>query len=348
MRSWAKQSAAWTIAAVVCAGAAASRGVAEDPLEIRAEVLRLAPEEEGGASPVITAIAMRPQGDVLTAAGDDHLIRVIDLQHWEEVQTLTQHDDWVRTLDFTPDGRTLASAGNDGQIAFWDVEDDFRLQQSLRGAPAIACAEFSPQGGMLAAVGFDPQLFLMQPGAARRPSLPCGCNDMRVVRFSPSMRVVVAAGRHGRVHLFEPQSGQTAGEFELHRDRIRDMRFLPGTETLVTVSEDRTVVVFDTLTEKVLHTIPVEGGKLFAVTPLDSTRVAVGGADNEICVIDVARGGIVGRLRGHTGSIAVLTAGEEYLYSGSFDTTLRRWSLAHVLQVPRAAERTTDSPMPQR
>lgn len=312
------------------------------------EGMRLEAQDGHRSSPVITALAVDPKGEFLAAAGDDHLIRIIDLATFTEQRVLRQHQDWVRSMDFRSDGSRLASAGNDGQIVIWDRSEDWKIKQSMPDAPAIACVRFSPFGGMLAAVGFDPQLFLLQPGTARRPALKCGCNDMRVVAFSDDMRLVVAAGRSGDAHLFDPGTGQPAGHFNLHSGRIHDLIFMPSSEIMVSVSDDRKVVVFDSLRGEVLHTIPVPGCKLFTVAALDSTRVAVGGADNLIRVVDISRGTIQHSLPGHTGSIAVLKANDQYLFSGSFDASIRRWPLQQILQQPRTVQRPTESQPPKR
>ncbi len=312
------------------------------------EVLRLAPQDGHPSSPVITALAVDPKGEFLVAAGDDHIIRIVDEASFTEQRVLRQHHGWVRSLDFRSDGSRMVSAGNDGQIVVWDRNHDWQIKQSMPDAPAIACVRFSPMGGILAAVGFDPQLFLLQPGIARRPSLKCGCNDMRVVAFSDDMRLVVAAGRSGDAHLFDPGTGQPAGHFELHNGRIHDLIFMPGSDVMVSVSDDRTVVVFDSLRGEVLHKIPIPGCKLFTVTVLDSTRVAVGGADNQIRIVDISRGTIEYSLSGHTGSIAVLKTSAQYLYSGSFDASIRRWPLRQILQQPRTVQRTTEAQPPKR
>ncbi|QDS92359.1 WD domain, G-beta repeat [Roseimaritima multifibrata] len=307
------------------------------------EVLSLEPQDGSQASPVITALAVDPAGQVLIAAGDDHHLRVIDPHPFEEAQVLRKHTDWVRSLDFRNDGKLLVSAGNDGQIILWDREQDWKVLQTLEGAPAIASVCFAPQQGMLAAVGFDPQLFLLQQGGARRPVLRCGCNDLRVVRFSDDMRLVVAAGRSGNAHFFDPVSGQPAGEFELHSDRIRDLVFMPGSNVMVSVGEDRRIVVYDSLQGEILHTIPVLECKLFCVTPLDANHVAVGGADNKIRIVDIQRGQVKRSLSGHSGSIASVEASAEYLFSGSFDATVRRWPIAQILQAPLVAQRDDQS-----
>lgn len=325
-----------------------SGGVASAQVPAGSRVLRLEPIDGHAVSPVVTAMAVDPLGQVLVAAGDDHSIRVLDLQTLAQRQVLRQHHGWVRSLDFRRDGRRMVSAGNDGQIVFWQGRDEWSTAQVLDKAPAIACVRYSSRGDLLAAVGFDPQLFLLQPATARRPVLHCGCNDMRVVEFNEDDTLVVAAGRSGDVHCFDPATGESAGDFALHSGRVRDLTFMPGSSLLVSVSEDQKVVVFDSRQGRVLHTIPAGGGKLFAVEALDSTRVAVGGADNLVRIVDISRGSVIQALPGHDGSVAVLATSDGYLFSGSFDATIRRWSIDQILQTPRTVQLPDPETAPQR
>ncbi|MEM8680264.1 MAG: protein kinase, partial [Planctomycetota bacterium] len=56
--------------------------------------------------------------------------------------------------------------------------------------------------------------------------------------------------------------------------------------------------------------------------------LAAGGTDNSIQVWDVTSGTRLATLAGHSGSVATLAARGDLLVSGSFDTTIRVWTLS--------------------
>lgn len=317
----------WTLLAMVCAAQ-----------EIAPTKVRLQAMSATADAPVVTALAIDPQGQLIAAAGDDHVIRMLRQEDLEEVAKLEKHTGWVRALAFSPDGRTLASAGDDGRMVLWQRGDAWTVQHVFDGAPALFAIRFAPRGGLLGAVGFDPQLFLIGPGGAQRSAMQCGCRDMRTVAFSDDGGLVAAAGRSGDIHLFEPATGQLVATYGAHTERVREAIFLKGSRTLVSVGEDGLAVVLDTTAGQVLHKIRIQSSKLLAVAQLDDRHVAVSGADNDLRIADLQRGAIVRRLPGHTGSVSTLTANERYLFSGSFDTTIGRWSLAAIKGGPRVAE----------
>ncbi|MCG8651063.1 MAG: WD40 repeat domain-containing protein [Pirellulales bacterium] len=279
---------------------------------------------------VVTAIAADPQGKLLAVAGDDHKIRILDTSTLAVTRTLSVHRDLIRTLAFDRSGRRLVSAGNDGQLILWDRQHEFREIQKIQGTPALACVCFSPDGSKLAAVGFDNEVFILSQADHRRPVFQCDCQDLRAVAYRDDNRVLAVAGRSGDLHLFDPENGQLLGDHRLHQGRIHGVAFHSDTELVVCVGEDGAVTVFDSQHQQLRHRISVTTGKLFAVTVIDSQRVAVAGSDNEIRIVNTDRGQIESTLEGHQGTVATLAANGSTLFSGGFDATLKRWSIGSL------------------
>lgn len=303
-----------------------------------AGAIRLPPAGNTSYAPVITALAIDPRGEFLAASGDDHAIRILSLSSLRIVKTLSLHEDWVQTLDFSRDGAMLVSAGNDGQVLVWDRDRDWENRQRITGAPAIRCAQFSPDGTKVAAVGFQPQLFLVGVGNSWRSQLDCGCRDLRSVAFRGDGSTVAVAGRSGDVHLFDAVTGSTIDDVQLHGDRIRSLRFIGQTSRLITAAEDGRATVYDVDARRVVCDLQVPGCKLQAAAMVDSEHVALGGTDNAVHVFNLTNGTRITTLDGHTGSIAALAGGDGELFSGSFDTTIRRWRLQGLTADARVAE----------
>ncbi|MGI9442540.1 MAG: WD40 repeat domain-containing protein [Rubripirellula sp.] len=303
----------------------ASRSVIGKPV-----TCRTIPLGQAGIRRVVTAIAADPRGEYLAAAGDDYKIRILRTTDLKVVRTLVEHGDIVRTLDFDPTGKRLVSAGNDGRLILWNREEAFQFIREVAGSPALAEVTFAPDGSGLAAVGFESEVFLLGNGESQRVSLKCACQDLRAVRYRDDAAVLAVAGRCGTLHLFDSVTKE-CNEHRLHAGRIRDIVFLPSGNMAICVAEDGFVSVFDTAGIQPPRQFRVTTGKLFAVTVLNSELVAVAGSDNIIRVIDWKKGQVVRRLEGHTGSVIALDAQSGLLFSGSYDATLRRWSIADIV-----------------
>lgn len=300
--------------------------------------VRLAPVGTNVYPPVITALAVDPSGQWIAAAGDDHHIRIISRSELKTEYTLTQHHDWVRGLEFSHDGSLLASVGNDGQLVLWDRDLSWSSTKRVEVAPALRAVAFAPDSRMVAAVGFAPQVHLFGVSSDLQPTLNCSCRDLRSITYRADAAVLATAGRSGDVHLYDPETGSSLGEIQLHRQRICDIQFIGQTSMILSVGEDGHAVVYDTDTRRVVRDIAVPDCKLFAACVIDDNHIAVGGSDNAVRIYRVDSGEVVSVLVGHSGSIAALAVINGDLYSGSFDTTLRSWNIRSLINNQRVAE----------
>jgi WD40 repeat protein len=305
-------------------------------LPIPSRSIRLKSDDQSRV--VVTAIAADPQGEFLAAAGDDHAIRILRSSNLQTVKTLRGHRDLIRTLAFNPEGTRLASAGNDGQLILWNAEQSFRKSQTMQGTPALACVRFAPESNEMAAVGFDNEVFVIGRRDRKRPNFACDCKDLRSVAYREDSKLLAVAGRSGDLHLFDPANGRMLSDHSIHRGRIHDLVFHHQSNRVVCVAEDGHLTVFDTGERKLLQRVRVTTGKLFAVAVVDSQLVAVAGSDNVIRIVNTDDGTVVRKLDEHGGSVSTLAASGGVLFSGSYDATLRRWSLGNLHSEERIAE----------
>lgn len=82
----------------------------------------------------VTAITISPDGR-LVASGDTFLAQILiwDLETQEIIHTLTDHDNWIRSLVFSPDGSRLYSSDDDGSVYAWDVSSGERIHEYGEG-----------------------------------------------------------------------------------------------------------------------------------------------------------------------------------------------------------------------
>ena len=330
-----RQAWLWAVVSFTAAATAPSPNCCSQGITVRLGSLPTADHR-----PVITAMAIDPQGEILAVAGDDRSIRLLDPDDLSEIGRLIGHRDLVRTLAFRPDGQILASAGNDGRLNLWSRAAGWEVARRAEDLPTLFSVRFSPDGRQLAAVGFDSQLLLFGPDSP--PSLPCQCSDLRSLAYHHSGKWLAVVGRSGALHLFDPQNGSDLGKFPIHSSRIRDMTALPGTDLLATVSEDGAVTLFDLKSHRITAQIDLLPCKLFTVAAIDGSTIAVAGSSNRIRIVDCQRGEVIAFLDGHQGSINSLIHCQGTLYSGGFDTTVRKWQVGGPGQ-PRMAKSEPNS-----
>jgi len=342
--------------------------VAADP--IVPSILRLAPAVVGQSSPVITALAIDPSGRYAVAAGDDHAIRWFDLQGkadpYVDAVLLEPHEDWVQSLEISKDGGWLGACGKDGLLQVWRREDvqrgNWKRVHAQHVDHALFALKFVGEHSLVAA-GFSNALYRLDLDQMLWSiDHESACSDIRAIAVSNDQRALAYGGRDGAVRLLEldrvpmvqGRKRDVVMEVQSHTNRIRAIVFSGDDRLIYSVGEDRRMIGIDRKSESIEYQLEVGAGRLMAIERLSDERYALSGSDNTIRVVEPtrtslqgralqvsqttreadsveARSALVRKLIGHDGTIAVLRASRDHLFSGSFDTTIRSWDIASVL-----------------
>lgn len=277
--------------------------------------------------PVITAIAIQPNGNLLATAGDDHIVRLWDIQTGKLVRQLRGHRDWVTAVSFCGDGQELVTGCRDRRVLVWDVATG-RLKGALgEHKHPITAIVVSQVRDKVAIAGFRAPLKIYDLATGKlQGSLECPCTDIRAVQFSPNMHYLAAGGRQGDLRIWDLTTGKSV-DVTAHQRRIRSVVFTEDSRQLVTAGEDQKICISRADSGELQHRIPVRAGKVLSMAMLESHHVAVASADNMIRIFQLDGEKPFAILKGHTGSIAGLAARGRTLISGSFDTTVRMWTV---------------------
>ena len=258
-------------------------------------------------------------------------IRLWDANTGENTAMLSgEHSDEVistsiASVVFSPDGRTLASVSQDEKvdsssynyraerkrrvdIRLWDVETGTR-KASLIGEHANKTRTsicFSPDSRTLAAVSW---------------------NESRDVDDAPKIS-------GGIVCLWDVESGQLKATLPKEpTNEVKSVVFSSNSETLLSLSEDRTIGLWDVETGKSKSTLAEEMANFQSISfSPDKAKFASVGSDSHIRVWDLETGSHKSTLRGpkeHMGRVTTVafSADGRRLASGSEDGTVLLWEL---------------------
>lgn len=291
--------------------------------------------------PVVTAISVSPNGDVIAAAGDDHAIRIVDLTTGKTTATLTGHLDWVQSVEFSPNGLHLASCGNDGTLRVWSLGSTPKLISKRSVPHALLTLTFLNDDCIFAA-GFGNRIY-RYGGAQQELAIfhVCDCRDIRSIAASPDQKWIAFGGRDGvlrmrRTDMVEDKYGlhsDPSNELAvpLHFERIRSLQFSNDGNQITSVGEDRRIVHFDVASRTVVGQTEIGGGKLFGLCQLEPHLFAIASSDNTIRIFSDTDQQVHARLVGHDGSVSILKRTQKHLISGSFDTTIRIWDIDRAI-----------------
>lgn len=316
---------AWAVARCRAAGAAEPPAV---PQIGPTRTIEVDPDVETAEPPVMTAVAVSPDGRLIAAAGDDHFVRLWSAADGSLTAAWREHTDWVRAVAFHPSGKRLLTAGDDHQSRLWDLSNGSVLQAVENPGGILHRALFLPDGKRWVTSGFDDRVRFYDAESGKPvQELTAASDDVRALAVAPNGTTLAAAGRNGVLRIWNLADFKQVAEAPAHRMRVRVLTYSPDGGRIVTAGDDRKFFIWSADGNR--EATPAHPpGRLMAAAFLDDDLVAVGGSDNVIRIIDVAARREIKQLVGHTGSIAALDyfADTGLLASSSFDTTVRLWS----------------------
>lgn len=280
----------------------------------------LAPQLLGGTSGWVTALAVLPDGR-LVSGQDDGSIRVWTLDGGA-AELLEGHTDWVRVLLALPDGR-VASGSDDGSVRVWTLDGSAPKMQVLKGHASVVTALTVLPGGQLVSGSLDGSVRVWTLDGSAPKRLEGHTNAVRALLALPDGTVASASDDHS-VRLWR-LDGSAAKVLEGHAGAVSALALLPS-GALVSGSYDGTVRIWrlDGSAPEVLEhgTSPIN-----VLALLSGGLVATGSEDGSLQVW--ALDGSAPRvLEGHSGPVTALAAlSDGRLVSGSNDRSVRVWAL---------------------
>ncbi len=320
-----------------------------------------------GHSSGIKAVAYSPPHGRMLASGDSTgnilLWDVADRQIASRIKAPTDEEVW--SLAFGSDGETLVSGNADGQVILWDVATGNKIDsRTISETNEVWSVDLSPDSKLLAIGTSDNQVIIWDLEADRISPLSGGhAAGVRHVAFGSigqnadgavdNQLILASAGEDGRIILWDVTNLaaiQQFGEPLLgHGDRVFSLSFGPDGKTLVSGSQDESVILWDisanqrlglaqTAHNDQVHSVAVNS---------ESQRLASAGKDRIIKLWDISATPPISQpLTGHTSTVYSLdfSPDGQILASGGADSTLRLWDANSAEPISRSVT-TTDSPI---
>lgn len=166
-----------------------------------------------GHRDILYAAVLSPDGKQLATGSYDRQVILWNAESGEQVRTLKGHNDAIYDLAFNPAGTVLASASGDQTVKLWQVATGIRLDTLSQPLKEQFCVSFSPDGKNVVAGGVDNRLRVWKFMSAEVPQI----NPLLIARFA-------------------------------HEGPLVQLAFSKDGTRLVSVSEDRTVKLWDAKT----------------------------------------------------------------------------------------------------
>lgn len=262
----------------------------------------------------------------IATCGKDGRIRIwsLDGRHEADFRATDAH---LGESELSPDGKNFLFIGHPGYIVA-DVESGDTLYEYNHATRQHLNAAWAPASNRFV-IGCSEPTCLLVANAAGRIEKTIDLDDVpRAVSFSPDGSSV-AVIMDGQLDLWDPQTGQKAGQWKVS-PKSKCVIFSHDGQTLYVGDHDDGVTLIPRNSRQPSKTIPCKLVESLAIAP-DGARLATGHLDGVIRLWDLAGDAPPRELVAHLRCVCRLafTRDGRTLISASDDGDIRLWSVAH-------------------
>ena len=299
------------------------------------------------APPVITALAVSPDGRTLAVSGyREILLHQISGGLIARLPGLSER---IHTLVFTPDGATLAAVGGNparfGEVQIWDVAARKQKHSAVISNDTLFGASISPDGKLLAFGCADKSIRLFDIGAGKEIRKMDHHEDWVFgTVFGVDGKRLVSVSRDRAAKITDVSTGAFIENVNLLKEPLaaiarhpkKDWVLIGGAERvpyLYMMDRPRAMRIADDST--LIHKFETQDGAILAlaISP-DGARMAVGGEVGDARIYDIETGKFVAKCTGHSGGIYTMqfSADGSRLFTAGFDGTVRIYDMTGTLE----------------
>ncbi len=244
-----------------------------------------------GHSKAVFALAVTPDGKFLVTGGEDRTVRVWEIGSGKQIRVFPGHLDRVISVAVRPDGKQIASGSDDGAVRLWDLntsDDHLAMQEATDPLWAVA---FSPNGKRAAAVGADKLVRIYDPSTGKlEATLPGHKAPITSAAFFPDNNRLVTAGGDRVLKIWDVAAKKSLKDVPAHDSAILTLAVSEDGKSIVSGSADRTVRAWNPEDGKELWSWTGKSAVCGVAIRKGGPQVAVGLADGNLVVLDLASG----------------------------------------------------------
>ncbi len=282
----------------------------------------------------VTSVAFSPNGKQAVTGSWDNTVIIWDIATGTPLITLEGHSDWVLGVDYSPDGRYVASGAQDATAIVWDALTGEIVRKFEGFETWVRSILFAPASDFLfVAGGTNVTLWHIATGDLLRTYDQIG-NVYKLVMW-PTQMSILAASDHYMVQ-YDISTGKRIHVFEGHKDSVHDVAFAPDGLQMVSVSWDRTVIVWDTIRQEQIETLTGHTMEVLGVAFLsDGKRVVSSGGENRLIEWNLETPDRIYVDTALVINLAWLPNGTGAVSTATWDSSLRLWSLTSPHDIGR-------------
>ncbi|MFQ3649020.1 MAG: FecR domain-containing protein [Gemmataceae bacterium] len=298
------------------------------------------------ASGPVQALAVSPDGRMLAYPCSNGLVRLLKLQHPDQVRFLNVPEGRPQALAFSPDGqrllvgydatrRTPTGAKNSFPLTIFDLNHQ-QILQSFRPVRRASAVAYMPDGQTVAYISNEKTqrgINLWDLGDAReRLRLVERAERLTCLSVHHAGESLAAGSVAGFLYVADPHTGRTIHTLKAHPRDVQSVQYSPDGETIASGGRDGAIHLWSADTGERLRTLSGPFGEVRCLAFSPDGRMLASGHGGSVALWDVETGQIRTTLNAHRFAVSALA----YLPDGStlvtagWDRCIKFWPLEPI------------------
>jgi periodic tryptophan protein 2 len=279
----------------------------EDPADTGDERWRIVQREYFMQNAKLRCACYHPSTNLLTVCFDNGLFSLYEIPSFSNIHSLSMTSSPISAVAVNRTGEWLAlGSSKTGQLLVWEHASESNILKQSSHLDAMTTLTYSPD----------------------------------------STRIITGAD-DGRIKIWDVSSGFHIATFTEHTSAVTASAYSRRGNILFTSSLDGSVRAWDMLRYRNFRTFTAPQRLSFSCLAIDSSAEVVCAASHDsfdIHLWSVQTGALLDQLAGHEGPISTLafTPDGRYLVSGSWDHTIRIWSVFDRSQTSESLQLMSD------
>jgi WD40 repeat protein/transcriptional regulator with XRE-family HTH domain len=279
----------------------------------------------------IRSLSFDPTGRYLASGSDDSTIVVWDVETRTRIETWQTSDQRIRSITFSPCGTFVIAASHSGNIYLFDLRLNekkiFPTDKQIRAItvhPTRPILAIGSDDGYISLWNLENHEFIAE--------VKIHGDWVRSVTFSPDGKFLATGGEDKMICLLDWENALVCCKvMQGHTSRVWSLAFSPSSNTLMSVSDDQSLKVWNINSGNCLTTFQGYACKVNSVMYSPCGQFIATGSDDHFARIwNIKTGSEHKKFRGHTGRIwvASFTPDGAKLVSASDDKTVKIWDVS--------------------